>query len=227
MASNQGDPMQPTPEAYGELQRAFSFFNTELFHNKLPDCLITLQREKRSRGYFSSSRFVHHGGTQVDEIAMNPSYFGVVSPRETLSTLAHEMTHSEQYHFGKPGRRGYHNKAWGKLMEAIGLMPSATGQPGGPRTGEQMTHYIIEGGPFERACEQLLSEEFRFSWFDRFPAARPRPQPSITGDPAGDMSAARGATVDPATLELINLPPEGTAQRNRSNADVIADSIDI
>ena len=28
-------------------------------------------------------------------------------------------------------------------MESIGLMPSATGQPGGARTGQSMTHYLM------------------------------------------------------------------------------------
>jgi hypothetical protein len=30
-------------------------------------------------------------------------------------------------------------------MEAIGLMPSSTAAPGGKRTGDRMSHYIIEG----------------------------------------------------------------------------------
>ena len=30
-------------------------------------------------------------------------------------------------------------------------MPSNTGQPGGKRTGQQMTHYILEDGPFAEA----------------------------------------------------------------------------
>ena len=33
-------------------------------------------------------------------------------------------------------------------MQEIGLMPSNTGQPGGGKTGQQMTHYVIEDGPF-------------------------------------------------------------------------------
>ncbi len=48
----------------------------------------------------------------TDEIAMNPSYFGVVPLLEILQTLVHEMAHAWQFHFGEPGRRGYHNKEW-------------------------------------------------------------------------------------------------------------------
>jgi hypothetical protein len=56
------------------------------------------------------------------------------------------MVHQEQKHFGKPSRNGYHNKQWSRWMERIGLVPSATGAPGGKRTGQRMTHYIIRGG---------------------------------------------------------------------------------
>ena len=73
------------------------------------------------------------------------------------STLAHEMAHAWQYHFGKPSAEaGYHNVEWGTKMEEIGLMPSNTGEPGGKRTGQQMTHYIVEDGPFAEAASDLL-----------------------------------------------------------------------
>lgn len=32
-----------------------------------------------------------------------------------------------------------------------------------------MNHYIIEGGPFEIACLELLSTEFKLSWYDKYP----------------------------------------------------------
>ena len=56
---------------------------------------------------------------------------------QTLSTLVHEMTHLQQQHFGKPSRSGYHNKEWGLLMRAVGLIPSSTGEPGGKETGQR------------------------------------------------------------------------------------------
>src|SRR5699024_9851145 len=48
-----GVMMKPTSEAYDELQIAYDHFNEHLFNNALPQCLITLQREKRTYGYFS------------------------------------------------------------------------------------------------------------------------------------------------------------------------------
>lgn len=161
--------LNPTHDAYAELQKAYDHFNRELFDNKLPNCLITLQREKNTLGYFSTKRFVSRQGDLTDEIAMNPAWFAVRSVREVLSTLAHEQSHQFQQIYGKPGRGRYHNAEWADLMEEIGLMPSDTGEPGGKRTGDRMTHYIIEGGRFDKACDELLTDDFMISWLDRFP----------------------------------------------------------
>lgn len=213
----------PTFETYNELQTAYDFFNTRLFDGGLPPCLITLQREKRTYGYFSSKRFVgSKSGQMVDEIAMNPSYFAIRSIEETLSTLVHEMVHLWQFHYGKPGRRGYHNKEWGAKMDSIGLCPSNTGAEGGKRTGEKMSHYIVSGGDFERACSELMTDEFNLSWFDRFPPERPtalvftptigKPiQPAFVDDEGGEDNGEGGQEDE----DLIVLPP--TEPVNKSN----------
>lgn len=101
---------------------------------------------------------------------MNPAYFAICPPEEIMQTLAHEMTHLWQFHFGKSGRRGYHNKEWANKMENFGLMPSSTGKVGGAKTGDQMADYIIEGGYFDKLCQDLLTNDFRISWADKFPA---------------------------------------------------------
>lgn len=163
-------PTSPTTQNYGELQRAYDHFNAELFAGKLPPCLITLQREKRTCGYFSSMRFAHLDGRTTDEIAMNPAYFAVVPLVETMQTLVHEMVHLWQAHFGTPGRGRYHNAQWANKMESIGLMPSSTGHPGGARTGDCMGDYAMEGGAFLAACASLITDKFQLSWYDRFPA---------------------------------------------------------
>jgi predicted SprT family Zn-dependent metalloprotease len=161
--------MNPTHETYQELQVAYEAFNKSLFGNLLPSCLITLQREKNTCGYFSASRFANLNGQVTDEIAINPSFFGVTPLIEIMQTLVHEMTHLWQYHFGDPGRGRYHNKEWSNKMESIGLMPSSTGRPGGKRTGDQIADYAIEGGAFLSACRELLTNEFKLTWYDRFP----------------------------------------------------------
>ena len=132
------DGVTPTVAVYPELEQAYRYFNRELFGNELPAVLITLQRTTpRTYGYFAPGRFIDAHGARTDELAMNPVHFLNRDLRATLSTLAHEMVHVWQSHFGTPGRRGYHNKAWGVRMKEIGLYPSNTGAPGGKETGEQ------------------------------------------------------------------------------------------
>jgi ribosomal protein S27E len=155
----------PTPTTYAELVRAYDFLNRRLYRDELPECMLTLQRKnERVNGFFAPGRFVEVDGAVADELAMNPVRFGTASTRVVLSTLAHEQAHVWQHHFGKPGRGKYHNKEWGAKMKEIGLYPSNTGKPGGKETGDQMTHYIIEGGPFDRAAQELMRGGFRFSW---------------------------------------------------------------
>ncbi|NGO55683.1 SprT-like domain-containing protein [Allomesorhizobium camelthorni] len=146
----------PTRTTYEALNQAYDFFNDRLFSGGLPACLITMQRKARAYGYFAGSRFGgRDGGEVTDEIALNPSHFKARTDRESLSTLAHEMAHLWQHHFGKPSRSGYHNKEWAAKMHEIGLHPSTTGEPGGKETGQSCSHYIIEGGAFARAYDDL------------------------------------------------------------------------
>ncbi|MGH3710401.1 MAG: SprT-like domain-containing protein [Pseudonocardiaceae bacterium] len=151
----------------------FDVLNRELFGGELPQCLITLQREKSTLGYFSSNRFVTSdgGGTYTDEIALNPTYFAKIGLREIVQTVAHEMVHLWQAHLGDPGRGRYHNKEWAAKMEAIGLMPSHTGEPGGRKVGQKMSDYPIEGGRFLEVFSQLATDAFKITWYDRYVAA--------------------------------------------------------
>jgi len=158
---------KPTRTTYAELQKAYDFFNRSLFQSKLPPCLITLQRERSTYGYFSGDRWKNNDGETTDEIALNPEYFGNRSIEDVLSTVVHEMVHLWQHHFGKPGRRRYHNKQWAEKMEAVGLFPSDTGKVGGSRTGESMTHYIVTDGCYAEAVAKLLKGGFELSWVDR------------------------------------------------------------
>ena len=167
----------PTEEAYAELRRAYDFFNAELFAARLPACLITYHRNRRTYGCFCGDRWDGSGERLADEIALNPQHFTARGTPDVLSTLVHEMVHLEQHHFGKPSRTGYHNKEWAEWMDRVGLVPSHTGQPGGKRVGQQMTHYIDAGGVFEKACERLLGKGFQISWVDRAddePDGKPR-----------------------------------------------------
>jgi hypothetical protein len=160
----------PTKEAYNELQAAYDFFNSKLFADELPPCLITLQRKnKRVLGHFAPNRFEKQEGARADELAMNPMHFRSSSLDDVLSTLVHEMAHVWQHHCGKPGRGGYHNKEWGSKMKAIGLYPSNTGKPGGKETGDQMMDYIIDDGPFQKALGALVKKGFAITWAEWMP----------------------------------------------------------
>lgn len=50
------------------------------------------------------------------------------------------------------------------MMEAAGLIPSDTGQPGGKRTGQKVSHYVESGGVFADAVRALLAEGFSIPW---------------------------------------------------------------
>lgn len=209
--------MEPTAKTYSELQVAYDTFNAALFDSALPPCLLTLQREKRTYGYFSARRFGTRSGQTTDEIALNPEYFALVPVVEVLQTVAHEMTHLWQSHFGKPGRARYHNAEWADKMESIGLMPSSTGQPGGRRVGDCMADYVIPNGRFATVVEELLnSKRFGITWFDRFtPSAPLHPVASMndaTGMPeqAYAVPAVEGVPVVPKTPTL-------SAAKDRSN----------
>lgn len=155
----------PTAE-YSAFEQAYDHFNADLFEGRLPLCLITLQRKSGAYGYFSPERFISrgNGNEKTDEIAMNPEAFEWRTDAQILSTLVHEMVHLWHEHFDIPPRKSYHNKVWANKMESIGLMPSTTGQPGGKRVGQKVSHYVIEGGGFELSCSALLATGFKLNW---------------------------------------------------------------
>lgn len=172
---------RPTAETYAELQLAVDVFNKELFDGQLPECLITLQRRPRTAGYFSPARFGAKNGQTTDEIALNPELFAIRPIAKVLQTIAHEMVHQWQHHFGSPSRKSYHDREWANKMEAIGLMPSHTGLPGGRKVGQRVTHYPIPGSRFVEVADRLLTDKsFVITWYDRFPPRIPPAQ-----DPLG------------------------------------------
>lgn len=186
-----GSWCKPTQETYDALQAAYDHFNWTLFESALPGCLITLQRKGRSFGYFHHRRFANKDGTPCDEIALNPVHFLSRSVEDTLSTLVHEMAHLWQFHLGKPGRRGYHNRQWAEKMKTLGLHPSSTGLPGGAELGDTVSHYIIDGGGFIRAAEELTGKGFEIAWREQVLSAINAP-PGIEGGEGKPPPPAKG-----------------------------------
>lgn len=154
----------PTQDTYEGFQRAYEYYNWQLFEDELPNCLITLQHRKKTYGYFLSKRFSDEAGSPSDEIALNPSFFLTRSVEEVLSTLAHEMTHLWQSHLGNPGRGRYHNREWADKMLSIGLQPSHSGFPDGRQTGDSMNHIILPNSRFQQVTASLMQAGFHVRW---------------------------------------------------------------
>ena len=157
----------PTIRTYDGFNKAYEFFNKQLFAGILPPCLITMQRKNKTYGYFAGERFGTRDGQEVtDEIALNPSHFRTRTTEQSLSTLVHEMTHLWQHHHGTPSRKGYHNREWAAKMRAVGLIPTDTGEEGGKETGQHVTHYIEKDGYFAKACAELIGKGFSLPYVE-------------------------------------------------------------
>ena len=147
---------------YREFQSAFDYYNRELFEDGLPHCLIVMTRKPRSHGYLHPDRWMNaETGETLHELSLNPVDFAIRSTEQVLSTLVHEMCHAWQCSLGeKVPRKGYHNREWADRMQEIGLVPSDTAEPGGKQTGQSVSHYINEDGPFAEVTVRLLD----FGW---------------------------------------------------------------
>lgn len=153
-------------DTYKHLQAAFDHFNAALFDGVLPPAMLTINHSRRNwAGYAWQDRFEHvETGTKVSEISMNPDCFSD-GLREAMGTFVHEMAHHWEHTCSRDtvSRGGYHNKIWADKMESVGLMPSHTGKPGGKRTGQRMTHYIIDHGPYAAAFD-AMPESIKLDW---------------------------------------------------------------
>jgi predicted SprT family Zn-dependent metalloprotease len=129
-------------EDYADWHAAYRHFDERLFAGVMPEVVFALHQRRSARGYAARDRYLEREtGQKLHELAMNPDDFLERTDRETLSTFVHEMCHVWQYAFGEAKRTTYHNEEWAARMEAIGLMPSHDGRPGGKRTGYHVSHY--------------------------------------------------------------------------------------
>lgn len=168
-----------------DLNFAKNFFNKCLFGGQLSDCALCFTRNPKAWGYFARERLQSLDGETSHEIALNAEGISLRSDRENLATLVHELVHQWRYELGpadKQGRRGatpgYHCTHWARKMEEVGLIPTSTGLPNGKKTGFRITHFILPGGPFDQAYEELQKAGFRIRWGERIEYA----YPDVNGD---------------------------------------------
>lgn len=172
LSTVQSNALSPTADIYGRFEYAYRHFNHELFFGRLPDCILTLTRRKRTLGYFGADFFVSADGGRAHELAMNPAYLEMCGDYATCSILVHEQAHLARHEFGPAnsaggtGARGYHDQPWADLMLSLGLQPTDDGKPTGKMTGYAVSHLIIPGGRFDVACQALLATGFEFRWRD-------------------------------------------------------------
>lgn len=144
---------------FGALQKAYNYFKRELFNNELPPVVLTLNRKVRSMGYYMPFAWLKNESQEIiPEININPDILELPTI-EVMQTLVHETCHHFQQFFGSPGKRGYHNKEFSRIMFSKGLMCSSTGLQGGKVTGRRMADYVIDGGPFSIKFK-AMPEEF-------------------------------------------------------------------
>jgi predicted SprT family Zn-dependent metalloprotease len=107
-----------------------------------------MHRQRGAYGYFPGIWFTRMGAKGVtDEIALNPTHFLGQNIGGSLSALAHEMCHHEQYHYGRPHHRIRHDAEWANLMKAIGVIPTKTRASGDKNLRWEVRHYIVQAAP--------------------------------------------------------------------------------
>jgi len=147
-----------TTRQFQTLDDLYAFYNVQLFGASLPECIVNLSRRPRSRGFFVPNLWVavyeENHQDHSHEISLNPDYL-LRPPIDWHSTFVHEMVHLWQHEFGKPARAYFHNREWVNKMEAIGLIPSDTGKPGGKQIGQSISHYIDPAGLFQKIFNSL------------------------------------------------------------------------
>lgn len=222
-------PLTPTMAQYEALHSAYERLNRELFQGTLRPVVFTLQRSSKYSGYYSHNRMASRSDPdrEASEIAINPDAIAGRPDYFVLRVIAHEMCHAWQYHYGKPGRRGYHNQQFADKMEEIGLIASDTGRPGGKRLGQRMSEYIVTDGPFDRLARAMTQgqDPWRLDWDDAVsrenlqhiqpPIAVPGKDVHIVvndhGDPKLVLSEPGAPPPPPPPADAVEPQPDDTA----------------
>lgn len=208
---NDADPQRelvPALQACAELQFALNHFNNAFWAGQVPNPILTYTNKANCFGYFAPDKFERSDGLVVSAIALNSAYLAVRSDQQSFSTLLHEQVHAWRHYLGPPNRKGskgkggYHDTVWADEMERVGLMPSSTGAPDGKRTGYRVTHFVIPGGLFDIACQELLDSGFQISWADRL--VRPNSSDANGSSVEGDVPLGKAPKRDRIKFTCAN-----------------------
>lgn len=155
------DANNTTLDQYTAITRAYDHFNARLFDGTLPPCLITLQRQANSDGYYVPGKFEARDGDDgahgtTAELALNPDAFRGKDDMQIMAVLVHQMAHHWQHVHGEAPRKAYHDMQWAARMMAMGLRPTDDGTLAGKLTGQNVTQLIVSGGAFEEAAADFL-----------------------------------------------------------------------
>jgi hypothetical protein len=197
-----------TTVQFKTLDDLYKFYNGELFGGGLSDCIVNMSRHNSTFGFFAARRWKNEEAGEkkiIHEISLNPDYLDRPD-LEWHATFVHEMVHLWQEDHGHPSRAAYHNKEWGWKMEEIGLIPSATGEPGGKKTGQNMHHYINPEGAFKKAFDRLTAETLealRLKYLPAFPHPEPakRRRRGDAGEEGGSGEEGREENEEEGTTE--------------------------
>lgn len=201
-----------TTVQFKTLDDLYKFYNDALFGGTLADCIVNMSRHKGSYGFFAAGRWKTETGGEkslAHEISLNPDYLDRPDI-EWHATFVHEMVHLWQEDHGHPSRAAYHNKEWGWKMEELGLIPSATGEPGGKKTGQQMHHYINPTGAFKQTFDRLTVETLEALRLKYLPAY-PHPEPAERR-----RRAVSGAESESGAYEGAEVGEEETSEKYTS-----------
>lgn len=153
----------PTLLQYQAIQKAFDYYNQNLFLPVfgvlLPPVMFSLNESHKSYGYYAFEKYCDESGRIVCLINLSPEYLSR-DFEEVLGTFVHECCHHYQFFFGKKPfkKTAYHDLEFAGIMERVGLICSDTKLPGGKKNGYQMSHYIQEGGLFEKLTASISDE---------------------------------------------------------------------
>lgn len=157
---------EPTTKQATSIQLLYNLLNEKLFNGEIENCILNYSRESaRTMGFFAPERWIRVGTEKeraagekrkvIHEISLNPRSSTMLTVKDLVTTIAHEMVHLWQHEKGTPSRTGYHNEEWAAKCESIGLIPSSTGRPGGKKTGQKMSDYVAPGGPLEEIIKAI------------------------------------------------------------------------